>query len=63
MRILSLSSFNKLFKNLNLSVINKMKHFEDYEDEIYYLRSQNRKYEQINNDLLMERNVLNQKYK
>lgn len=35
-----------------------MRNFEDYEDEIYYLRSQNKKYEHINNELLMERNLL-----
>ena len=34
-----------------------------YEDEIYYLRTQNNKYEQINNELMMERNLYAQKYK
>ncbi|CAI2376733.1 unnamed protein product [Moneuplotes crassus] len=34
-----------------------------YNDEIYYLRTQNQKYEHINNELLMERNLYVEKYK
>lgn len=40
----------------------QMRNYEEYEDELFYLRSQNKKYEHINNELLMERNILSQKF-
>jgi len=40
-----------------------MRSIEDYEDEIYYLRSQNKKFEKVNNELLINMEWLTQNYK